>query len=302
MKKFFALFLLLITASLFADDPKIRLSGEMKTKYEYIDMNVFMAQLKYGARYQYENLEVVAEIKAKYSLCVYYDSMQFDIERSYFTYAFTDYLFATVGRENLRELFESKVQYGSKFNGAAIGLDLARLSVKAAASIPGQEGYYTGCAQVQLQPFDFPFKLAYSASYWASREDICDEYMISQISAKVSPFKKFPLILSIGWLINDRQENNNISEYVSVEVGNPYPENKGDWQVAVTARKMGVNTIPCIDRRGICNGCSGTGIALEAIYSASDRLSFKGRVEIDQVDQSVRERVELYEMSAICKF
>ena len=301
MRKYF-LFLLLISGMLFASDPKIRCSGEMKTKWEYIDMNVFIAQVKYGARYEYENLKVVTELKAKYALCVYYDSLVFDIERSYFTYDLTDHLNITLGRDNLKELFESEVQYGSKFNGAALGFDLARLSLKTAAFVPGMEGYYAGCGQIQVQPFDFPLQLAYSITLWGSKEENCDEYRISQISGKLSPFKKFPLVLSAGWLINDRQENNNISEYASVEIGNPYPQNKGDWNVAATVRKIAVNTLPCIDRRGICNDCSGSGISVEAIYMASDRLSFKGRVEVDQVDQSVRERVELYEMSAICKF
>ncbi len=302
MKRFFALFLLLISGILSASEPWIRCSGEMKTKYEYIDMNVFIAQVKYGARYKYENLEAVAELKAKYALCVYYDSIVFDIERSYFTYAFTDYLNVTLGRDNLRELFESEVQYGSKFNGAAIGLDLGRLSVKTAAFIPGMEGYYAGCGQIQIQPLDFPLQLAYSLSYWNSEEENCLPYRISQVSGKISPFKKIPIVVSAGWLINDQEKVDNTAQYVSIEVGNNYPQIKGDWQVAITFRQIGVNSVPNIERRGICNGCSGSGIAIEAIYAASDRLSFKGRIEIDQVDQSARDHVELYEMSAVCKF
>lgn len=284
------------------DDPKIRFSGEMKTKWDYLDLNVFTAQLKYGARYDYENLEVVAELKAKYALCIHYDSMMFDIERSYFTYVFTDYLNVTLGRDNLKEVFESKVQYGSKFNGAAIALDFARLALKTATFIPGMQGYYAACGQIQVQPFDFPLQIAYSLTYWNSDEKNADQYRISQICAKTTPFKKLPLFFTSGWLVNDLAKEEATAYYLSIEYGNPYPQNKGEWQISTSLKKIEYNSMPSIDRTGIIKGCSGAGIAVEGIYAASDRLSFKGRVEVANVDQSEKERLEFYEMSATCKF
>jgi hypothetical protein len=302
MKNFFSLLILLLTGSIFANDPTIRCFGELKTKWEYIDMNVFTAQVKYGARYDYENLEVVAELKAKYALCVYYDNILFDIERAYFTYAINDYLSATVGRDNLKEIFESKVQYGSKFNGAAIGLDFARLSMKTAAFAPGIGGYYAGCGQVQVQPLDFPLQIAYSLTYWNSDEDNADPYRISQVSAKVLPLKSLPLFLAGGWLINDRAKKEATAYYLAVEYGNPYPQKKGEWQISTSFKKIELNAIPFIDRTGIIKASSGTGISIEGIYSASDQLSFKGRVEVANVDQNAKERLEFYEVAATCKF
>lgn len=302
MKNFFSLIVLLLTGNLFADDPKIRCFGELKTKWEYIDMNVFSAQVKYGARYDYENLEVVAELKARYALCVYYDSMSFAIERAYFTYAFTDYLNATVGRDNLKDVFDSKVQYGSKFNGAAFGLDFAQLSFKTAAFLPGIEGYYAACGQIQVQPFDFPLQLFYSLTYWNSKEDNTNPYRISQISAKALPFKKLPLFLTAGWLVNDQAQVEATAYYLAVECGNPYPQKKGEWQISTSFKKIELNSIPTIDRTGIIKGSSGAGISVEGIYTASDQLSFKGRVEIANVDQSSKDRLEFYEVAATCKF
>ena len=302
MKNFFSLLVLLLTGNLFANDPNIRCFGELKTKWEYIDMNVCTAQVKYGARYDYENLEVVAELKAKYAFCIYYDNILFDIERAYFTYAITDYLSAIVGRDNLKEIFESKVQYGSKFNGAAIALNFARLSIKTAAFAPGIEGYYAGCGQIQVQPFDFPLQLFYSLTYWDSKEDNTDPFRISQVSAKALPIKNLPLFLTAGWLVNDQAKEEATAYYLAVEYGNPYPQKKGEWQVSTSFKKIELNSMPAIDRIGIIKGSSGTGITVEGIYAASDQLSFKGRVEIANVDQNAKERLEFYEVAATCKF
>jgi len=302
MKNFFSILFMLMSGCLLADDPKIRCFGEVKTKWEYIDMNVFTAQVKYGARYQYENLEVVADLKAKYALCIYYDNVLFDIERSYFTYALTDYLNVTIGRDNLKEIFESKVQYGGKFNGAIIDLNLARLAVKTAAFIPGSDGYYAACGQIQVQPLDFPLQITYSLTYWDSKKEDTDPYRISQISARTTPFKKLPLYFTGGWLINDLAKEEATAYYLDIEYGNPFPQNKGEWQIATSVKKIAVHSIPHIDRTGIIKACSGQGIAVEAIYAASDRLSFKGRVEVANVEQSEKERQEFYEMSATCKF
>lgn len=305
MKKFIVLFLL-FCGFVYADEPRIRFSGEMRSKYELSDRNDFSIRIKSGARYQYNSLNVITEVQTEYNANTDYEFFVFNINKAYFVYAITDYTSVTIGRDKLKDMFESKIQYGSKFNGACFNIEFNKLSLKTAAFIPGYEGYYAACSQVQVQPFDFPLSLAYSLSFWDSKQEMSNQFLVSQVTCKLflnGRLTGLPIMLTGGWAVNNKAETKAMSHYAGIEFGNPFPQYKNDWQVAIVAKEIGRNSIPYPDRQALYKkGYSGNGIAVEAIYLPSDRFVLKGGMEAAWIDQDYQERSNSYSMSATCKF
>jgi hypothetical protein len=305
MKKLVLLKFLFSSTCLLATENQTQYFAELQTECEYRDLMIFKAHLSGGAYFKSDNLTIVGEVKTLYQLCNDFDNLSLNIEKGYVEYSFTDYLSLMGGRDQLKNMFESEIQYNSFFNGVALNCDYTYFGVKAATFIPGFDGYYAGCVQVQVKPFDLPILLAFSETYWTSDTDGIEDYRIAQLSGKYSPRNAIlglPLTVSAGWLVNDQANTDGTGFYAGLEIGNPYPQNKHEWNVATIFKKIGKNAIPDVDQNGFSDFSRDSGVSLESTYAVSDHIALKGKAALLWDEKNVHDFSQQYSLSAICKF
>lgn len=264
----------LFNANVFAWEAK----GDVRAKYQTDWKEERDNHFKVEASLLVDHLmpESWVKLKLKASTATNHsDNAKIDVEKVLLGYQITPNAFIELGRSPMDDLFDSKVQYDSHFNGihaffkhelADYGTLFVHGGPQVIDSHKNSYGAIGECGLCHL--FDGNMTVKYSHTYWDK------DYQISQITYKYD----FPTLLwdmphsfYAAGLKNHNSSQNNYGYYLGMTFGSIKEAN--DLSIDVNYQRVKSEAIPTFDHAGI-----GTGVQTKIAYAITDELTVQGKI------------------------
>lgn len=254
---------------------------EAKAKYErYKNTNHTKLEGKYNGRI--EDDSAWGDLMLKLSICdadTHHSICKIELDRCLVGYEFYNFgatnFYMELGRAKMESMFNSKLQYGSHFNGVHASFLLGDIRVHGGMhAVKFQKDQYAGVAEVShTRVAGLPFIIDYSFTHWVQTSP----HMISQVTATYFFGDIFGKNLTAyaAFLRNHKQSAHCNGGYAGVSYGSK--DKAYDWLVDVSYQYAGDNSIPAYDYNGIGNG---HGAQVKAAYCLSDHLVLEAKVGI----------------------
>jgi hypothetical protein len=316
MRKFlYSLFLLPFLAAYATAEPLPgHFYGNARAKWECYHLSPYTfhnykLEFKAGKIVMEDMYTAAAEAKLTCNVADNIQHTDVTLEKGYFTWRFTDTVAVKAGRDDLSEIASSKLQFGSKFNGAAFSLDGEDFSITGAGLlVPERRNFYAGLFHIHGNPTPWPMLWGYSLTAWGNQAtsfDETQEYLISEVTYSYSFHDNVlgqPLIFHGGYLFNHKADTARQGWHVGYVLGTEYPTFAREWNLGISYQHVDSLSIPAHDMNGIGKGIGATGVVVESIYALSNQLSLKGKLEVATLTQMHSQRQNYMELSALCRF
>lgn len=299
----------------FSGDVRGKVSSyNYKTEDFSLTDNVFKVEVCGKADYYYENLWANAELKMIHTLAKDTEKTSLELEKALIGYEVATDVSILLGRMPFDNEFNSKIQYGSKFNGISLNGACEIIPFIKRATLHGGPFIVSqgedNCAfvgELDLLADSLPLSLSYSLTCWNHQKtanDMVGKFMISQVAASYSLTEVIgsqDMGFFTGFLKNHGIDHSNKGWYVGSKIGIEKPSLPKQWNISLSYQNVQENSIPQHDLNGAGKKSASKGFVLESVYAVNTHLSFKTKAESSQGTHTSFKTKGL-EISAICKF
>jgi len=322
-----ALFAPIIGVAHASVEENLNFSGDIRAKYSaynYKTGNYSLSddysKVEIRGKMDYEEDKIFAKAEVKLEVANKKDNEKtsLSIERAMFGYFFDEDLFAFVGRIAFDDVFKSKIQYGSKFNGISLNGACENIPFTKKVTLKGGpffvsqgEDNFGLLSEVNLVSSSLPLEMSYSLTWWnhqTTTYQLVEKFLISQVAASYSLsniIADHDMEFFTGFLSNHGCSHSNKGWYVGSKLGQRKPILPNQWNVSFTYQNVEPNSIPQHDLNGAGKNISSKGFVLESVYVLNDNLSFKIKAENSKSTKLTGFNtitMKGLELTAICKF
>lgn len=272
-----SLLVLFLSSILCAQDLPFSWGGDVRVKWNHDETSDYINyESNIVARLTKENAWV--DTKIKVTLSDWIDELNYakiNLDRALLGYRFefsdTAQVYAEVGHAKLKDLFESKLQHETYFNGAHIGYKLKNFTLHAGINkVTSFAQHYAYLLETSYHWDAIPLTLTYNFSMWKPE----DKYSVSQLGAKYSldDILKRPTIFYGAFLKNHRESSHSNAFYVGATLGEIVKAH--DYLIDLHYHYASAYSIPTFDQKNL-----GNGVQVKIMYAMTDHFSFQGKMD-----------------------
>lgn len=297
MKLGFFIFLMLISVNLFAAPENLKYGCETKVRWVQIDNN---GDYRISVKPHFGYYQDKGWVESRFNFYNTFSDthngiIKTNVERAVIGYQLDltgdTACYLELGRMKMDDLFSSKLQYNSMYNGVHFCIHKDKFKLHGGPFVSNADKQYLGAVgEVTFEEIkDLPISLTYSMTNWYPDAD----YIISQLTVKyhLKNIEGYPITAYAAFLRNHYADKSANGFYLGATLGKI--EKAKDYEVDINYQYCELGAVHLIDRAGISTIVK-SGMEVKVRYALTTLFDVQGKFLIADIPAA--------EISAIFKF